>query len=156
MPRTILLFVLLVALLNTGCSSLTPEPLKTSQPSPQSPKNEWTIKMTHSGGIMGLSRSIEISSDGAYVVTDNVANETITGKLPASELSKLSGIVSDTRFASTAKSLQSGCADCFIYTLETEVNGKNISYQADDTTLKSSGFESLVIYLQDLMDEALR
>ena len=38
---------------------------------------------------MGLSRSIEISSDGKFTVVDERANKTITGELSADELSKI-------------------------------------------------------------------
>jgi hypothetical protein len=96
MSRSVILFALLITLLIPGCSSsLTPEALQTSLPSPENPANEWSIKMVQSGGIVGLSRSIEISSTGKYKIMDERANKTITGELAASELSKLSKIVSN-------------------------------------------------------------
>jgi hypothetical protein len=157
MSRSVILFALLITLLIPGCSSsLTPEPLKTSLPSPENPANEWSIKMVQSGGIVGLSRSIEISSTGKYKIMDERANKTITGELAASELSKLSKIVSNSKFASTAKLQPSGCADCFIYNLETQMNGKKFVDQADSVTLSASGLETLVIYLQGQMEKALK
>ena len=105
---------------------------------------------------MGVSRSIEISSDGKYVVADERANKTITGELTVNELSKLNKIVSDSNFASPTKPQKSSCADCFIYGIEMQVNGKKVVYQMDDITLSASGFESLVIFLRDLMDSALK
>jgi hypothetical protein len=157
MSRSFFLFVFLTTLFITGCSSLlTPEPLKTSLPSPEAPGNEWAIKMTHSGGIMGLSRSIDISSDGKYTATDNRAKKTITGNLTANELSKLNKIVYESKFESATKPQQSGCADCFIYSLEMQLNGKKVAYQADDITLSSSELVILVTYLRDLMDRALK
>jgi hypothetical protein len=157
MSRIIILFVLVMSLLVTSCSSpLTPEPLKTSVPSPAAAGNEWMIKMTHSGGIMGLSRSIEISSDGKYTVTDTRANKTVTAELTANELAKLNKIVSESKFASTTKPQPSSCADCFVYSLDVQLNGKKFTCQADDITLSSSGLESLVTYLRDLMNSELK
>ena len=159
MTRNISLFLLLMTVLITGCSTFstsTPIPLSTSLPTPKATENEWMIKMTHSGGIMGVSRSIEVSSDGKYIVADERANKTITGELTVNELSKLNKIVSDSNFASPTKPQKSSCADCFIYGIETQVNGKKVVYQMDDITLSASGLESLVIYLRDLMDSALK
>jgi len=70
MPRTVFMYVLLVSLLIASCGQSTAlEPLNTpTTEAPAStlpaPGSEWTINMNHSGGIMGLMRSIEISSDG--------------------------------------------------------------------------------------------
>ena len=159
MSRTIYLFALLMTVLITGCSSFspsTPIPLNTSLPTPKAAEAEWTIKMTHSGGIMGVARSIEISSDGKYTVADEMTDKTITGELTANELSKINGIVSDSNFSSATKPQRSSCADCFIYGIETQVNGKKVVYQVDDVTLSASGLEPLVTYLRDLMDKALQ
>jgi len=157
MSRTVYLLVLLAALLITGCSlSLAPDPLKTSLPTPIALESEWTINMAHSGGIMGVSRSIQISSNGKYTVTDHRTATTMTGELTGNELSKLNKIVSESNFESTERDQPSVCADCFIYSFEIQSNGKIFTCQADDITLPSSGLETLAIYLRDLMDKALK
>ena len=157
MFRSFFLFILLTALLVAGCSpSLTPEPINTSLPTPKANAIDWPIKMIQSGGIMGLLRSIKISSDGKYTITDERANKTVTGELKANELSKLNQIISETRFASSSGPKSSVCADCFIYTFETQGGGKQTSYQADDITLPTSGLEPLVTYLREKMDNELK
>jgi hypothetical protein len=153
MARIILLFLLPVTLLVAGCSSATPEPLKTDLPPVE---NNWAVKMTHSGGIMGLSRSIEISSDGSYTVIDERSNQSITKKLTANELSKLQEIISNAEYITPEKSLPSGCADCFIYNLEIQGNAKKFSVQVDDISLPNSGMETLITYLRGLIDAALK
>ncbi len=75
---------------------------------------------------MGLSRSIEISSDGNYTVMDERSNKTITKKLSANELSKLQEIISNTEYINTERSGPSGCADCFIYDLEIQRRWKEV------------------------------
>ena len=162
MPRTFFLCALLTALFITGCSpSSTPEPLKT--PTLESIKSDlpsldgkWTIKMTHSGGIMGLSRSIDISSDGKYIVVDERSNKTITKKLSANEISKLQEIVSNTEYITTERPVPSGCADCFIYNLEIQGAGKKYSVQVDDISMPNSGLETLIIHLRGLLEAALK
>jgi len=161
MPRTIFLFVLL-SLLIAGCGPLsTPEPLKTPTSEVRASTlpaldGEWTIKMTHSGGIMGLSRSIEISSDGKFTVVDERANKTFSGQLSADELSKINEQVTSAEYIPAVKPDGMACADCFIYDLEIQENGKNFAVQLNDISLPNSGLESLVTYLRGLIETALK
>jgi hypothetical protein len=48
------------------------------------------------------------------------------------------------------------CADCFIYDLEIQENGKNFAVQLNDISLPNSGLESLVTYLRGLIETALK
>ena len=81
MLRTFFLYVLLASLLTAGCApSNMPEPLKTPTSKPPSTSipsldGDWRITMKHSGGIMGLSRSINITSNGKYIVEDMILPE---------------------------------------------------------------------------------
>jgi hypothetical protein len=173
MPRTVLLYALLLPLLMAGCGRpVTPMPLKTPTlkspaptftvtpafaftPSLPATDDEWDIKMTHSGGIMGLMRSIEVSSDGNYTVMDERSNKTITEKLSASELSKLEEIVLSTKFVAPERG-SSVCADCFIYDLEIQKDGKRFKIQVDDISMPNSGMEPLITYLREIIDTALK
>jgi len=49
-----------------------------------------------------------------------------------------------------------GCADCFVYDLEIQVNGEKLSVQLNDISLPNSGLEPLVTYLRGLIDTALK
>lgn len=163
MPRIVFLYVLLVGLLVTGCAqSPTPEPLKT--PAPEKPitsglpalNSEWTIKMGQSGGIMGLSRSVEISSDGKLTVVDERANKTISGELSAVELSKVNELISSSKYVPPSKPNGMACADCFIYDLEIRTDGEKFAAQLNDVSLPNSGLEPLVTYLRELIDKTLK
>ena len=162
MPRIVFL-LLFVSLLVAGCMSpLTPEPLKT--PTSEKPitsnlpasNGEWMIKMTHSGGIMGLSRSIEISADGKFTVVDKRANKTMNGELSAVELSKVRELISSTKYVSPDKPNGMACADCFIYDLEVRADGEKFAAQLNDISLPDSGLEPLVNYLRNLIDTTLK
>lgn len=159
--RTVLLFVLLSSILLSGCSQTTtsrpaqaPEPEST--PTSSKATDEWTIRMTHSGGIMGLSRSIEVSSDGKFTVTDNRSNKTVTGKLAADDLSKLNELLMSIDNHSAGKPNGMVCADCFIYDLEIRRDGERIAIQLNDLSLPNSGYGSLIDQLRGLMDTALK
>jgi hypothetical protein len=162
MPRTVFLYMLLISLFIAGCIPFArPVPLKTPIPEPHptdqpSFDGNWTIKMKHSGGIMGLSRSIEISSSGKFTVVDERANKTVTGILAENELSKINEQVSSLEYIPTSKPDGMGCADCFIYDLEIQENGKKFAVQLNDISLPNSELESLVPYLRDMIDITLK
>lgn len=154
MNRILFLLILIAVLLSTGCASFARQ---TAAATPGLPEltDEWTIKMIHSGGIMGLMRSVEVSSDGSYTAIDERGNKTVTGDLSKNELAKLTGIM--TRMKFTAAEIHEGvCADCFIYDIEIISNGEKFNIQLDDMTLAESGMEELVSSLRTLMDTALK
>ena len=155
MKRTILPFVLIIALLITGCA---PASTNTPAATPTLPtiSDEWTIKMTHSGGIMGLMRSIEVSSDGSYTVNDERAKKKITGMLTNDELQSLSSTITSAKLVNLDTTEGSVCADCFIYDIEILSGGEKFVAQLNDISLPDSGMEDLVTSLRTLMDSALK
>jgi hypothetical protein len=161
MSRTIL-YAILITLLVAGCGqSPTPEPLKTATLEPSAINlpvldGEWIIKMKHSGGIMGLLRSVEVSSDRKFIVVDERANKTITGELFADELSKISELVSSSEYMHAIKPDGMACADCFIYDLTIQSNDQLFSIQLNDINLPGSGLEALVTQLRGLIETKLK
>jgi hypothetical protein len=116
----------------------------------------WTIRLKHSGGIMGLLRSIEISSAGKFTVVDERAKKTTSGVYSFNELSKIKAQVSNSEFIAESGSNGMVCADCFIYDLVIQENGEKFTVQLNDISLPNSGLKSLVDYLRDLIDTALK
>ncbi len=116
----------------------------------------WTLKMSHTGGIMGLSRSIEISSDGKYTVTDERNNTTSEGQLSADEASKLKNLLATSLQSSSPRGLSGTCADCFIYEIELKGASKTYAAQVDDVTIADSGLEPLITFLRGVMEKALK
>jgi hypothetical protein len=105
---------------------------------------------------MGLSRSIEVSSDGKFTVVDNRSNKTVTGELAADDLSKLNELLMSIDNRSAGKPNGMVCADCFIYDIEIHRGGEKMAIQLSDIALPDSGFESLVTHLRSLIDTALK
>ncbi len=155
MIRIFSLIALIVILLVAGCA---PSPQATPAATPTLPvlTNEWTIRMIHSGGIMGLMRSVEVASDGSYTVTDERSKSNVTSELNEADLATLRGLVSNVELRSPEDSRPSVCADCFIYDIEIQSGGKNLTVQLSDITLPGSGMEELVDFLHRLIDSALK
>ena len=155
MLRTLFPFGLIIALLVAGCASSSPTNAPAATPTLPAIADEWTVKMTHSGGIMGLMRSIEVSSDGSYTVTDERTNKSISVKLSEDEIATLTKIVSSAENIPSEKP-SGGCADCFVYEIEILTSGKNLATRLDDISLPASGMEDLVKSLRELIDSALK
>lgn len=158
MARIKFLSVMTMALFIAACTFPLPRAQDTSTPaSAQSVElgDTWTIKMTQSGGIMGLRRLVEISSDGKYTVTDERMNKSVSGVLPTNELTTLKRTVFALNMDSQTPK-QSVCADCFVYEIEIESGGNEVSMQLDDISLPDSGMEPLVSFLLTIMNTALK
>lgn len=155
MFKTIFPLILIIALLGTGCA---PSPTNTPAATPTLPviTNEWTAKMTQSGGIMGLMRSMEISSDGSYTVTDERTKKEVTGRLNEDELKNLSSLITNAKLTDPEKPNIGVCSDCFIYDIEIKNEGEVFMTQLNDMSLPDSGMEDLVTSLRELMDTVLK
>ena len=105
---------------------------------------------------MGLSRSIDVSSNGSYTVTDERTNKIVNGKLDANELSKLTTLVNSAKYSPPIPPKGMACADCFIYDLEIQGNNGNFSAELNDISLPNSGLASLVETLRGIIDSALK
>ncbi len=160
---------ILIGLLLIGCNFVTralpatPEPAQ-PQPIPTQPlpertplpalSGDWTLKMHQTGGIMGLSRSVEISADGSFTATDERPSLKVDGKLTPAELDDLVSVVQTSEFQPNTQPY--GCADCFIYEIEISSSGGNFSVTVDDVTIGDSGLEELITMLRELMDKELK
>lgn len=147
MTRTLFILLMVFALAACGPASID----QSQQPLPTASADWTSVKLTQSGGIMGMLRTLEISRDGSWKITDERMNETYSGKLSAEELKQLNELVTS---LSVKSSGQSGvCADCFIYSVEIESSGKVFSAQADDVNLADSGLGPLVTFLTNLLSQ---
>ena len=151
-----LLSTILMTMFLAACIPLTPAPVEAPLATPGVPvQANWTIRFTQSGGIMGMMREMEITSDGNLKVTDDRTGKTVTGQLTAGELAQLSTLMGG--LAYDRPSGPTSCADCFNYTVEIGSDtGKTFTAQADDTTLEASGLSPLAGYLRTLMENALK
>lgn len=151
-----ILIGLLFGFLLASCAPLTPATSQAPLSTPTAaPLGDWSLRMTQTGGIMGLRRSVEISSDGQMTVTDERTKKTVTVQLSDDDLSRLKTMLSTmvyTDFKSPAV-----CADCFVYDLSVDRgSGKPLTVTLDDMSLEGSGLTDLISLIRGLMDKALR
>ncbi len=154
MSRLLLVFVLTFSL--TACVPALMRPQAApSQATPSVPlsQGKWTVKLTQSGGIMGLQRNITVTSDGKIVAVDERTNQTVTSKLTQEELGRLKVRLDSSAFT-TAAPQTAVCADCFLYDLEVQSGGQTYSAHYDDTNLPDSSLEPLIAFLRDLLDRS--
>ena len=146
-------FLTLISLLLAACS-----PFASTKPAPQplpSPAQDWSAVLTQTGGFIGVDLTIEVSGDGQLTARDQRTGRKVTGKLSPQTQSTLSRLIS-AMASSGGQTKQSGCADCYLYELQVQMNGR-ISYtRVDDTTLQDSDAADLIALLKDLRDGALK
>lgn len=151
-----ILIGLLFGFLLASCAPLTPAISQSPLATPTAaPLGDWSLRMTQTGGIMGLRRSVEISSDGQMTVTDERTKKTVAVQLSDDDLARLKTMLSTmayTDFKSPAV-----CADCFVYDLSVDRgSGKPLTVTLDDMSLDGSGLSDLISLVRGLMDKALQ
>lgn len=153
---TRLIFIgLLFSMLVAACRPLAASTPEMPQATPTPPTGDWTLLMTHSGGIMGLRRTAEITSAGLMTVTDERAGKRVSTQLSKDELAQLQKLVSEASY--TAPKTPMGCADCFIYEVTIQRGaGKPFTVTVDDTSIEASGMSPLVTFVRTLMEKALK
>ena len=144
-----LIVVLTSALILTACAKETGV---THTPPPIG--DEWAVTMVQSGGIMGLKRSIQASSDGRYMVVDERAGKSVDGELSADELARLKELIAG--FSFTAPKMPMVCADCFVYNVTIQSGGQKMIAEIDDVNMPETGMGPLVEFLRGVMDSALQ
>lgn len=153
MLRSTLLLTILGAFFITACGpAITPQPTKTNLPALG---GNWTIKLAQSGGIMGLSRSLEIRSDGTYTVINNRTAAKKDGQLSKDQVAVITKQASAINYSPITGPEQYACADCFVYDLEITGTSR-FSVQLNDVSLPNSGMEPLITSLRDIMDKELK
>jgi len=155
MFRKILPLILIIALLSTGCT-VSPTIIPAATPTQPGITAEWVVKMTQSGGIMGLMRSVVVSSKGNYTVTDHRTKKEVTGRLGQIELVNLNESITKAKLPSPEKPTIGICTDCFIYDIEIINNSEVFTIQMNDISLPDSGMEDLITFLRDLTNMALK
>jgi hypothetical protein len=162
-PQILAGLMLIAALL--GCSSTpadfstpTPASMPAESASPSAPplagpaavllpalSGAWQIKLSQSGGIMGMSRMLDVSSNGDLLVTDLRGGQSNPSRLPADKLAELTSLVAESAYQPA--SAPAGCADCFIFDLEISSGGERFQVQMNQIDLASSGLQPLVNFL---------
>jgi len=129
----------------------TPAPIPTSS-AQELPElvGDWHITLSQSGGIMGISRTIEISSSGKLTIIDARTSKQTVIQLPADRIAALARLVKASRYQSPSR--PSACADCFIYNLAIVSGGQSFQVQLDDISIPDSGLDSLMAFILEYLE----
>jgi hypothetical protein len=144
---------ILLCVILAGCGPVRPATPRPQPPLP--PTGAWTVKLTQSGGFIGVLMTVDVSSGGALTAQDHRSGRSVTNTVPPETIARLDQMISKaTEPLTIGKS--SRCADSFNYTLDLTSTRGAIQVQMDDTTIGASGLEALINLLQQLRDDALR
>ncbi len=113
---------------------------------------DWQISLEQSGGIMGMSRKLVVSSSGTASLTDLRSQKSTQIILSGEELKSLAGLLADSRYKVPASA--SGCADCFLFALEVSSSSGTFSVELDELELADSGLQPLVAFLGKYINPA--
>lgn len=150
--------VILVALGLFGCSffyslvpTLTPEILPTQEVQ-RLPKltGDWHIHLAQSGGFVGVSRTLEISSSGDMIIIDERSKKQSTSQLSPDMFAMLKEMVASTIYRPISKPM--GCNDCFIFDLQIDNGREKFHAQIDEVNLPNSGLETLIGFLGKMLN----
>ncbi len=159
MSKAKFIWVLIFATAYSACSyQPKPTPDIASQPPTETALHQtaWkSIQMSQSGGIMGVSRRIQISSDGKYKINDERAQINLDGALSAQEMERLNSLIGKVDGITTPQT-RPMCADCFVYTLEIQRKEKTFQIELSDMAVNGSRFEEVIVFLQGLIKSRLK
>jgi hypothetical protein len=134
-----------------ACALLSgPRPIPTaaSQALPALDGN-WQTRLSQTGGIMGISRSIVVASDGQVTAEDARSGRRIMDALTPTALAQLKALVAGASYPTVIP--ETGCADCFYFRLEFTGVKHPLDIQLDQLNLAGSGLDPLVAFLHDEM-----
>ena len=152
MKRLNIFYAVVVVLFTVGCSLFSPRPPKVNLPLLD---GDWSIIFSYSGGIAGLSRQIQISSDGQFTAMDVYGNNTATGTLTPDQMAELKELIESSEYIAPV-GIEGGCADCFYYEISIQGSDNNFNVQTDDINISDSGLAPLINYLRIFLDNHLK
>ncbi len=112
----------------------------------------WRITLNQSGGIMGLSRSIDVAGDGSIAVTDLRSGKAWTSQLTTERLQVLGKMVAAASYVQARAT--AGCADCFIFHLSVISETGKFEVQLNQIDLANSGLQPVIDFLLEEMSKA--
>ena len=144
---------------NVSAADRTPSPTPEAAGTALGPSgcpnpNLWRLHLLQSGGFAGVSRTLELSSDGALIASDRNRTVELSGALEAAEIKSISDLLA-AACPFRGEPRPEICFDCFEYSLQAEVDGVRFEFQANDMGLDDSPSGALIAALRGFLEEAL-
>jgi len=113
----------------------------------------WNIDFTLSGGLVGLQRKMKLSNVGQMVLIDQKKKKRVTVLLSGEDVAKIAGLITEAVQLQPVGPLP-GCADCYQYELNIQINTQYFFFQVNDLNLVKSGLAPLVNVFRELQGRA--
>ncbi len=151
--------VLLISIILSACAGApvgtqAPEPLSTPAGSLQSScsiPTEWIIQFNRSGGFAGFNESLTLDSGGRLTVQSERPAADIRKTLSKNQVAAVTGLLAEA-CPFEMKPNDAGCADCFLYKLDIQMDGQTYVMLATDVTLTDE-LQPLISELSGLLQD---
>jgi hypothetical protein len=153
--------VLLIIFLLTACGrklANTQEPEPLASPTSQtttgacSAPSSWMIQFHRTGGFGGFDESLTLNNDGNLTVQSKRPSADAQKQISADQVRAITdSLVQACPFE--AGSSEGNCADCFLYTLDIQMDGHTYTVKASDVTLTDQ-LRPLIDELSPLLQSA--
>ena len=118
----------------------------------------WAVQFSVSGGFAGVRQRLEINQDGRVIAVDEKIDKTVIGKLGSQDFKQIQKLVvwrTATLSSSPEKPGGTDCFDCFIYTIESKLDGKKISKIYSGLNFVEENERHMIQVLSRVLREAL-
>ena len=133
----LLISITLSACAGSSVSTPVPEPLGTPTSPPDTtcstPAN-WKIRYNRSGGIAGFNETLTLDSGGNLTVQSERPPVDVQKKISKNQVGVIGGLLAQA-CPFEMKPNDAGCADCFLYNLNVQMDGQTYVMLATDVTL---------------------
>lgn len=134
---TLLIGIILSACAGVPVSTQVPVPLGTPLNQPEtacSIPTQWVVQFNRSGGFAGFNELLTLNSGGRLTVQSERPAAEIRKTLSKDQVATVTGYLAEA-CPFEMKPNDAGCADCFLYKLDVEMDGQNYVMLATDVTL---------------------
>jgi len=150
--------IILISMILSACagaSTTEPNPLGTPTGGPASAcsiPSEWTVQLNRSGGIAGVNETMTLDSGGRLTVQSERTSRNIQKTISKDQVNTIAGLLSQA-CPFEMKPNDAGCADCFLYKFDIQMNGQSYVLLATDVTL-TDDLQPLVGTLTQILQDA--
>ena len=151
---------LLIGIILTACSGApigTDEPSLLGTPTTQfdaacSTPSQWSIQFGRSGGFAGVDESLTLDSGGNLKVQSERPAVDMRKTISGDQVNTISGLLARA-CPFEMNSNEMGCSDCFLYTLNVQMDGQTYVMLATDVTL-TEDIHPLISTLSQILQDA--
>ncbi len=152
--------ILFVGIILTACGGA---PANTVEPSPLGTPisgldsacdvpAQWSIQFSRSGGFAGVDKSLALDSGGNLTVQSERPAVNVRKTISGDQVNTISGLLAGA-CPFEMKPNEMGCSDCFLYTLNVQMDGQTYRMLATDVTL-TEDVHPLITALSQILQDA--